>query len=458
MNSINNNSLLASSDNFPLIQSHAASDTIAWHNGVAISRQAFLKDVYIAASRLPEGQYAINLCEDRYWFLVGFSALLVRKQTNLLPPNRAVHVIEEIAHEYSGAYCLCDTNEPDLDIPVHKININRPGDTEETYPVPLIPGRHLAAIAFTSGSTGKARPHQKFWKDLILGARMKQKRFGFGKKSGIQTIFVTVPPQHMYGLETSILNPLINGVSVYTNKIFFPADINCALRNVPEPRVLITTPIHMKSCVETGLEWPRIDLVISATAPLDKSLAIQAEELFNCPIMEIYGCTEANSMASRRTVTDKHWLLYDDISLKQKADNCFVSGPNLPEDIPLQDVIEVINDREFILHGRNADMIIIGGKRASLEDLNCRLRSIDGILDAAFIIPDSDDNKHTKLAALVVSPALDAVEIRNKLALKIDAVFLPRPLYIVDKLPRSETGKLPRSALLELLDKMRNTD
>jgi acyl-coenzyme A synthetase/AMP-(fatty) acid ligase len=458
VNSINNNNLLAGIANYPLIQSHEAGDTIAWHNGVAISRQAFLKDVYTAASRLPEGQYAINLCEDRYWFLVGFSALLIRKQTNLLPPNRAIQVINEIAHDYSGAFCLCDTYEPDLDIPVHKVSVKRAGNTEEKYPVPMIPGRHLAAIAFTSGSTGKASPNQKFWKGLILGARMKQKRFKFGKTSGVQTIFVTVPPQHMYGLETSIMNPLINGVSVYTNKLFFPADINSALNNVPEPRVLITTPIHMKSCVETDLKWPRIDFVISATAPLDKSLASRAEELFNCPIMEIYGCTEANSMASRRTVTDKHWLLYDDISLKQKTENCYVSGPNLPEDVPLQDVIEIVNNREFILHGRNSDMINIGGKRASLEDLNCRLRSIDGILDAAFIIPDSNDNMHTKLAALVVSPTLDADEIRYKLALKIDAVFLPRPLYIVDKLPRSETGKLPRSALLELLDKMRNTD
>jgi acyl-coenzyme A synthetase/AMP-(fatty) acid ligase len=173
--------LLAETDIHPLIQAHTASDTIAWHDGKAITTETFLHDVYAVASQLPAGQYAINLCEDRYWFLVGFAALLVRNQTNLLPPNRAIQVIEEIAHDYPGTYCLYDNNLPDIKIPAHRINSIKPETLNDSNSIPLIPGQHLAAIVFTSGSTGKAQPNLKYWKDLITGAKMKQKRFGFGE-------------------------------------------------------------------------------------------------------------------------------------------------------------------------------------------------------------------------------------------------------------------------------------
>jgi acyl-coenzyme A synthetase/AMP-(fatty) acid ligase len=55
------------------------------------------------------------------------------------------------------------------------------------------------------------------------------------------------------------------------------------------------------------------------------------------------------------------------------------------------------------------------------------------------------------IAALVVAPGLDAAAILDALRRDIDPVFLPRPLKLVDALPRGETGKLPRAALLESL-------
>jgi acyl-coenzyme A synthetase/AMP-(fatty) acid ligase len=309
---------------------------------------------------------------------------------------------------------------------------------------------------FTSGSTGKSRPNKKYWQDLITGARMKQKRFGFGEGGNKHTIIATVPPQHMYGLETSILNPLLNGVSVYTGKTFFPADVHTALQAVTSPRVLITTPVHLKSCLAAGLEWPGIDFIISATAPLDQALARQAEAAFGCPMLEIYGCTETGSLATRRTLADKHWLLYEGVTIRERATGYVASGPNLPWEVPLHDVIEPVNNRQFNLHGRHADMINIAGKRASLEDLNIRLRSIEGVQDAAFIVPESKHESTQRLAALVVAPDLDAAVVRNRLAHLVDPVFLPRPLFLVATLPRNETGKLPRTALLDMLRTMRD--
>ena len=456
MTSASDHILAADAEEYPLIQNRKNGDTFAWHKGKAVSTDEFLRDVYALASKLPGNQYAFNLCEDRYWFLVSFAALLINRQTSLLPPNRAAHVISEIAGDYPEAFCICDTNQYELRLPVHHIdNISSDNAHKPGIP-PLIPAQHLAAIAFTSGSTGIPCPNPKYWKDLVTGARMKQRRFGFGEGDKQQSIVATVPPQHMYGLETTVLNTLINGVSVYTDKTFFPVDICNALNTVTEPRILITTPVHMKSCVHSEIDWPKIDFIVSATAPLDKSLANLAESKFNCPVLEIYGCTEAGSLASRRTVTDDSWLLYEGSKLKQKAVGYYVAGPNLPNDILLQDIVKPVDSRNFVLLGRNTDMVNIAGKRSSLADLNIRLNRIDGVDDGVFIAPAPGDNTGTKLTALVVAPSLNPDEIRKKLSLMIDPVFLPRPLILLDKLPRNETGKLPRTALLEILDNLRN--
>jgi acyl-coenzyme A synthetase/AMP-(fatty) acid ligase len=56
-----------------------------------------------------------------------------------------------------------------------------------------------------------------------------------------------------------------------------------------------------------------------------------------------------------------------------------------------------------------------------------------------------------RIAALVVAPQLDEHAILSALREAIDPLFLPRPLKRVAALPRNETGKLPRAALLELL-------
>ena len=56
-----------------------------------------------------------------------------------------------------------------------------------------------------------------------------------------------------------------------------------------------------------------------------------------------------------------------------------------------------------------------------------------------------------RLAALVVAPGCSVGQIRERFAASVDPAFLPRPLRIVDWLPRNELGKLPREKLLEML-------
>ncbi len=49
---------------------------------------------------------------------------------------------------------------------------------------------------------------------------------------------------------------------------FYPADVAAAVGRVPQPRVLVTTPIHLRTLLASEVEFPPLDLVMSATAPL----------------------------------------------------------------------------------------------------------------------------------------------------------------------------------------------
>jgi acyl-coenzyme A synthetase/AMP-(fatty) acid ligase len=118
----------------------------------------------------------------------------------------------------------------------------------------------------------------------------------------------------------------------------------------------------------------------------------------------------------------------------------------------LQDILELHPGDRFVVRGRSSDMIEVAGKRASLADITRRLLAIDGVQEAAVFQPESDAvGTIRRVAALVVAPTLTAREVLDQLAGGVDSAFLPRPLVIVDKLPRNELGKLPRENLLRAL-------
>lgn len=425
------------------------SGPMVWHQGRVISRARFLADVQTLAQSLPEAGHAFNCCEDRYHFMVAFAAVLLRGQTNLLPPSRALEVIRDIAADYPASYYLSDEAADIEGIDCRQFGLNHELEPS-VEAMPQIPLDHIAALVFTSGSTGRPRPNAKTWSALITGTRMAAERF-FKNLDGRPHLLATVPPQHMYGLETTVLHSLLSAAVMHSGRPLFPEDVRVAMAELPSPRVLITTPIHLRAFIKSGIEFPAPAFIISATAPLDEELAAAAEKLFKAPVLEIYGCTEAGSLASRRNLEGEAWRLYPGMSLRVEGDTALLDGPQLTETVPLADIIEQFDAERFALRGRNADMLNIAGKRASLGDLNQKLLSIEGVEDGVIIQPDEEAGPVTRLAALVVAHGLDEEDILKALRERMDAVFLPRPLYKVDALPRNETSKLPRKALLAML-------
>lgn len=438
----------------PLTRQHTEDSLLAWTATQSTTHGQFIAHVLEVAEQLPEKQYIINLIENRYLFMVSFAAALIRKQVSLLPQSRAPENIADIASHYPDCYCLTETELAAIANQVRLKNLNYGTTCSQ---VPKIATEQIATISFTSGSTGKPKAFKKYWGDLIQSIELASERFKLTDK--VHQIVATVPAQHMYGLETSVLYPMLTGCAIYGDRPFFPADINQIFNQIQQPGILVTTPVHLRACISANLKWRNIEFVISATSPLSVPIAQQAHETMDTRIQEIFGCTEAGSIASRETLNTDIWDVFSCFSLSADHGVTQISAPCLREPVNLHDDIKLINEHQFLHRGRNEDMINIGGKRGSLADLNLKLQALENVEAGTFFLPENQCKDQQcaidRLMAFVVAPNIDEKEIINALAQKIDPVFLPRPLYKVDQLPYNETGKLTLEALNKLHQQIR---
>lgn len=431
---------------------HADPERIfAWSGRGPIRTGSFLGAVAALAERLPAGGYLLNLCQDRYHFAVGFAAGLIRGKLSLQPASTSIETLRALAAEYPGLLCLSDKEIQEvarLGLPRLEFPDLDPGHWHET--MPAVPAEQPAVCLFTSGSTGRPTPHRKSWGKLVRNGQSEAQRLGLLERA--HSIVGTVPVQHSYGFESTFLQALGSSSPFWSGQPFYPQDIAAALAAVPRPRLLVTTPFHLSTLLAAAIDLPDIDMLLSATAPLPVELAAAAEARCRAPLLEIYGATESGQVASRRTTADPAWQLLTGIELTQDADAVtWVRGDHVEGQIALSDRIELLADRRFLLHGRHADMVNIAGKRTSLAYLDRELATLPGVVDAAFYLPDENTaDTVTRPCAFAVAPGLDSRQLRKALRQRIDAVFLPRPLIVVDRLPRNATGKLPRAALAEL--------
>ncbi|MBV8575719.1 MAG: acyl-CoA synthetase [Acetobacteraceae bacterium] len=423
--------------------------------GGVVAASGFLHAAHRLAAELPAGSHVLNLCQDRYAFSLALAAAMLRGQVSLLSSDRSAARLGQLAGSFPGLYAVSDEPKPDSTLPIHPLTASLPRDARAQYaPNPSISADKPAAIVFTSGSTGEPIGHRKTWGALATRSADAARRFRM-LRSAPASVVGTVPPQHMYGFETTVLLPFHAPASSWCGGAFYPSDVQAALDSVPPPRILVTTPLQIRALLQAAVPLPPIERVISATAQLSSDMARQAEEVWRTRVDEIFGATEVGSIASRRTVEDDIWTLYPRVRLfpagsEQDEQRLLIVGPHA-ERQPLNDVVEVIDRAHFRLVGRPTDLIKLGGRRASLAGLNRMLTSIDGVVDGLFVAPeDLDQRPSARLLAFVVAPGRDPNDILAALRERIDPLFLPRRIVAVETLPRNEVGKLPDQALQAL--------
>ncbi len=434
----------------PLV-SHVSPDSIiAWRAAGAVTLRQFLAEVRQLAALFPAGSHLLNMCSDRYHFSVGLAAAIVAGKVSLLPSTHTPETVRQIKVFAPDVFCLTDSDQCAVELtqlryPVMGVN------QADLIAIPRIEGSQLIAVVFTSGSTGTPQPHPKTWSTLVSSVQAGAARLGLLHDTR-RTLVGTVPPQHMYGLESTVLMAWQSGNAFSHAQPFYPADICQALASVPKPRVLVSSPVHLRALLDAGVTLPEITGVVSATAPLSAQLAQDIEARCMAPLMEIYGSTETGQIATRRPTQTAEWRLFPEIKLVVEGDCVRACGGHIEIPTVMNDMLEPLTDEHFLLHGRKADMVNIAGKRHSLASLDYLLNAIPGVVDGAFYMPDEFRPDHVaRLVACVVAPGMEASYLLAALRERIDPVFLPRPLLFVKALPRNHTGKLPREALQALL-------
>ena len=267
-------------------------------------------------------------------------------------------------------------------------------------------------------------------------------------------ILGTVPPQHMFGFETTVALPLLSGTPVLTARPAFAADLADALDHAravaPSGIWLMTSPLQLRAFHRERTRQEGIARVIASTMPLDPALARAVERDWSTTVDEIYGCTEGGILAVRRASAATTWTPAAGVSFAIAADGrASVAGGHLRGTLSLPDRLHPVGTGGvFELVGRDADLVKIGGKRASLAGLTRELLAVSGVRDGVVFLPAEDA---PRVAALAVAPGRTIREIRIELAQRIDAAFLPRTFRLVDALPRTAGGKLPLDALRALV-------
>jgi acyl-coenzyme A synthetase/AMP-(fatty) acid ligase len=427
----------------PLIAHFAPGMSVGRREAGPVDVEQFLGTARALAQRLPPVAYCLNLCEDRLNFALALAAALLRRTVSLLPPTRAKGALRDLEAMYAPGYCFVD--RPATLSDCTQVDLREWPRGAASDGIPAISSTTEITL-FTSGSTGAPRPHSKTWGALAAGARALRERLSLPPGGAMVG---TVPAQHMWGLEATVMLPLQSGCAIDSRSPLLPADVASILAEMTAPRWLVTVPMHIDACVALNVEMPAMAGVLSATSRLSASLARAFEGMAGAPIFEIYGSTETGAVGTRRPAREEAFELLNGLLLRSDAGEWHVSGGHVGEAATLQDRLEVSSRTRFRVGDRLRDLVKIGGKRASLATLNVELRRIPGVVDGVFWLPEHD-RETLRLLAFVVAPGVTRSTILAALRDRIDRAFLPRPLVVVDALPRDALGKLPRARMAEL--------
>lgn len=402
---------------------------------------------------LDPAETVLNLCDSRLGFLVAWLAAAQRGCSISLPPSGTSADLGSIISTSGRSCIVIDEQHARRGAWPAGVRVItwRPGElVAELSCPPSAPSLSMPTISlFTSGSTGTPKGNLKSASNLIAGANLLARRLG--SMLDLDTVnppalLCSVPPQHMFGLELSVMLPIARGLSVAEARPLLPADVAAALLRCPAGAVWVTTPLHLRALVASGEALRGCRAIITSTMPLDPEVAARAEDLVKAPVIEIFGSTETGALATRRTSQSMLWEPLEGVSFDTDEGGTTANGAHFPSPQPLSDLIEIQADGRFRLIGRDSDLVKVAGKRISLAGLDLLLQRLPGLREGVFHQPRSPIGAG-RLVLIFEGPPPDPVAALAWLRQHIDPAFLPRAFIQVERLPRTTNGKIARHAL-----------
>ena len=406
-------------------------------------------------------------CEDYWFFLITFIALLQCKKAIYLTQNISESFMHEILTE--GRRFLTDQKDvsaasdfiPDI------IEADSQPAENEIRNAPSFSGEETRIFLFTSGSTGKPKAVPQRMKEFEEDNAFIISKWG--KEFTSRKLITTVSQHHIYGFLFGISLPFTLGVPFRRRRVEFPEEFE---KLTDTEYILIATPAFLKRTVEAEdtLNMKNVWIFTSGGA-VSPELAVQTGKLFGIYPLEVYGSTETSGIAYRRQDTDKlMWTPFDNAKIWLGDDGCIrIISPYIknPEGFATADLAEIFPDGRFLLKGRSDSIVKIEEKRISMTEVENRLLETGLVADVKVIALSNDTRQY--LAAAIVLNAKGKEQFAGVEKFRINRYFhdfllnyfenvvIPKKYRFLDALPVDVQGKKHKEEI-ELLFKEKEND
>ncbi len=343
-------------------------------------------------------------------------------------------------------------------------------------------GDDLAAILYTSGTTGHPKGAMLSHHNLASNTLVLHKTWGFQEND---VLLHALPIFHTHGLFVACHTSLINA----TPMLFCPRfDVATVMELLPRATVMMGVPtfyVRLLAEPEFGKQHSKkMRLFISGSAPLLAQTFHEFEQRTGHRILERYGMTECGMSTSNPLVGERKvgtvGKPLEDVRLRVvDADNQPVVtgevgriqfiGPNVfkgywhnPEKTAQDftddgffdsgDLGSLDEDGYVTISGRNKDLIISGGYNIYPKEVELCLDKHDGVIESAVIgLAHADFGE--QVAAVIVAdprvPKIDPALLIEQLKQELAGYKVPRQIFFIKELPRNAMGKVQKAILRE---------
>jgi len=342
--------------------------------------------------------------------------------------------------------------------------------------------KDLAAILYTSGTTGRSKGAMLTQENLLSNAKTLKDYWKFDDQD---VLLHALPIFHTHGLfVASNVTLLAGGSMIFLNKF----DLDEVVESLPRATTMMGVPTFYVRLLEdkrlTSEFTKHMRLFISGSAPLLSETHIRFLKLTGHHILERYGMTETNMNTSnpyygeRRSGTVGFPLPGVEIKItdsdtgkilsKNKVGQIEVRGPNVfkgywgMEEKTKEELREdgffitgdlglIDSDGYIEIVGRDKDLIISGGYNIYPKEIELLLDLQVGVLESAVVGIPHPDFGETGVGFLVCKKGYDLEPgtVLESLSESLAAFKRPRKLIILDALPRNTMGKVQKNQLRE---------
>jgi len=343
-------------------------------------------------------------------------------------------------------------------------------------------GDDLAAILYTSGTTGRSKGAMLSHRNLASNAEALHRYWGF--RPG-DVLLHMLPIFHVHGLFVATHCILMNGSPMLFEPRF---DSKRALELLPKATVFMGVPTYyVRLLLEPGLTralCSNMRLFVSGSAPLLTETFDEFKARTGHTILERYGMTEGNMFTSnpydgeRRGGTvgfplpgvsirivdeENHPVGIGNIGhLQVKGENVFRGYWQMPEKTREEftgdsyfktgDMGKCDSDGYISIVGRSKDLIITGGLNVYPKEIEEMIDAIPGVFESAVVGMPHPDFGEAVTAAVVrknneEGAALTEAGIISALKDALANFKVPKCVYFVDALPRNSMGKVQKNVL-----------